>query len=110
MKNGADQQKLAVEAGVWPLYRFDPRRIAEGQPPLHLDSDAAKVPVERYMRNETRFRMVEKLDPHRFKVLIELAQRDATARIAVYQQLAGITLPKPAQVQDPAVTTTPTKS
>jgi pyruvate-ferredoxin/flavodoxin oxidoreductase len=110
MKDGADQQKLAVDAGVWPLYRFDPRRIAEGQPPLHLDSDAAKVPVERYMRNETRFRMVEKIDPKRFKLLIELAQRDATERIAVYQQLAGIKLPKPAPVEASTVTTAPTGS
>jgi pyruvate-ferredoxin/flavodoxin oxidoreductase len=110
MKYGADQQKLAVDAGVWPLYRFDPRRIAEGQPPLHLDSDAAKVPVERYMRNETRFRMVEKLDPKRFKLLIELAQQDATERIAVYQQLAGIKRPIPERVQNPAVTTTATES
>ncbi len=93
MRYGANQQKLAVEAGVWPLYRFDPQRITEGQPPLHLDSEAPTIPVERYMRNETRFRMVEKLDPKRFKLLLERAQREATERIAVYQQLAGITLP-----------------
>jgi len=95
MRYGGNQQKLAVEAGVWPLYRFDPQRITEGQPPLHLDSDPPTIPVERYMRNETRFRMVEKLDPKRFKLLLERAQREATERIAVYQQLAGITLPTP---------------
>jgi pyruvate-ferredoxin/flavodoxin oxidoreductase len=106
MKYGAEQQKLAVDAGVWPLYRFDPRRIAEGQPPLHLDSDTPKIPVERYMRNETRFRMVEKLDPKRFKLLIQLAQQDATERIAVYQQLAGIKRPIPQRLQEPATTTT----
>jgi pyruvate-ferredoxin/flavodoxin oxidoreductase len=110
MKYGAEQQKLAVEAGVWPLYRFDPRRIAEGQPPLLLDSGAPKIPVEQYMRNETRFRMVEKLDPQRFKMLSELAQRDAIDRVAVYQQLAGIKLPKPVPSQDPAATTPPTES
>jgi pyruvate-ferredoxin/flavodoxin oxidoreductase len=95
MRHGGNQQKLAVEAGVWPLYRFDPQRITEGQPPLHLDSEPPTVPVERYMRNETRFRMVEKLDPKRFKLLLERAQREAAERVAVYQQLAGITLPAP---------------
>ena len=32
---GADQQKRAVQSGIWPLYRFDPRRVAQGpkQPP-----------------------------------------------------------------------------
>ena len=34
MAYGAEQQKLAVDSGVWPLYRFDPRRPAQGQPPL----------------------------------------------------------------------------
>ena len=37
MANGATQQKLAVDSGVWPLYRFDPRRVAAGEPPMHLD-------------------------------------------------------------------------
>jgi hypothetical protein len=41
--------------------------------------------------------MVEKLDPKRFKLLLERAQREAAERIAVYQQLAGITLPTPEQ-------------
>ena len=31
MAQGAAQQKLAVDSGVWPLYRFDPRRIVKGR-------------------------------------------------------------------------------
>ena len=31
MAQGAAQQKLAVDSGVWPLFRFDPRRAAEGR-------------------------------------------------------------------------------
>ena len=31
MAQGASQQKLAVDSGVWPLYRFDPRRIPQGR-------------------------------------------------------------------------------
>ena len=37
MAHGASQQKLAVDSGVWPLYRFDPRRLVKGEPPLRLD-------------------------------------------------------------------------
>src|SRR4029077_20970086 len=33
MADGAAQQKLAVDSGVWPLYRFDPRRLAKGGRP-----------------------------------------------------------------------------
>ena len=35
---GLEQQKLAVDTGFWPLYRFDPRRLAAGEPGLKLDS------------------------------------------------------------------------
>jgi pyruvate-ferredoxin/flavodoxin oxidoreductase len=91
--HGVEQQKLAVESGVWPLYRFDPRRAAAGLPPLQLDSGAPTASPRDYMRNEARFRMVEKQDPERFKHFLDAAGRQAAQRFAVYQQLAGITLP-----------------
>jgi pyruvate-ferredoxin/flavodoxin oxidoreductase len=93
MARGPEQQKLAVDSGVWPLYRFDPRRVAAGQPPLLLDSPPPKISAKEYMRNETRFRMVEKLDPERFKRLLAMAERQAAQRFGVYQQLAGLTVP-----------------
>jgi pyruvate-ferredoxin/flavodoxin oxidoreductase len=94
MAYGAEQQKLAVSSGVWPLYRFDPRRVREGQPPLALDSGPAKISAKEYMRNETRFRMVEKLDSERFKRLSSLAEKQAKQRVGIYQQLAKLTVPQ----------------
>ncbi|MGE0453630.1 MAG: pyruvate:ferredoxin (flavodoxin) oxidoreductase [Vicinamibacteria bacterium] len=94
MVHGAEQQRLAVESGVWPLYRFDPGRVNKAEPPLKLDSGAPKVAVRDYMRNETRFRMVEKLDPERFKRLLEQAQKETSRRVAVYEQLSALRVPK----------------
>jgi pyruvate-ferredoxin/flavodoxin oxidoreductase len=94
MAHGMSQQKLAVDSGVWPLYRFDPRRLAGGEPPLHLDYGPPKTRVADYMRNEARFRMVERTDPARFTRFLKEAQEDARKRYAVYEQLAGITVPK----------------
>jgi pyruvate-ferredoxin/flavodoxin oxidoreductase len=93
MAQGAAQQKLAVNSGVWPLFRFDPRRITKGEPPLHLDYGPPKAQVAEYMRNESRFRVVERTDPARFKAFLKEAQEAAQQRYAVYQQLAGITVP-----------------
>jgi pyruvate-ferredoxin/flavodoxin oxidoreductase len=93
MAQGAAQQKLAVDSGVWPLYRFDPQRGARGEPPLHLDYGPPKAKVADYMRNESRFRMIERADPARFKHFLEEAQAAAQRRYSVYQQLAGITVP-----------------
>ncbi|MGE5124718.1 MAG: pyruvate:ferredoxin (flavodoxin) oxidoreductase [Betaproteobacteria bacterium] len=94
MAYGAEQQKLAVDSGVWPLYRFDPRRARQGQPPLTLDSGEPKVSARQYMRNETRFRMVEKLDPERFKRLSLSAEKQARQRVAIYKQLSNLTVPQ----------------
>jgi pyruvate-ferredoxin/flavodoxin oxidoreductase len=90
---GLDQQKLAVETGYWPLYRFDPRRLAEGQNPLQLDSARPKQGVAKYMANETRFRVVEQQDPARYGHLLEQAQHELTLRFGIYEQLARLTIP-----------------
>jgi pyruvate-ferredoxin/flavodoxin oxidoreductase len=93
MAQGAAQQKLAVDSGVWPLYRFDPARLAKGEPPLHLDYGAPKARVADYMRNESRFRMVERADPDRYKKFVQDSEEAARRRFLVYQQLAGISVP-----------------
>ncbi len=93
MVQGCEQQRLAAASGVWPLYRFDPRRVAKGEPPLVLDSPPPKLRPAEYMRNETRFRMVERQDPERFRRLLARAEREAHRRYAVYQQLAGLKVP-----------------
>ena len=93
MANGASQQKLAVDSGVWPLYRFDPRRLVKGEPPLHLDYGPPKAKVADYLRNESRFRMVERADPAQYKKFVAESQAAAQRRYAVYSQLAGITVP-----------------
>jgi len=95
LSQGAMQQKLLVDSGLWPLYRFDPRRAAAGEPPLHLDSGAPKVPVKAFMENEARFRMVERADGERFRELQRRAQHLAERRWNVYRQLAGVHLDEP---------------
>jgi pyruvate-ferredoxin/flavodoxin oxidoreductase len=93
MAFGAEQQKKAVDSGVWPLYRFDPRRVEAGEPRLVIDSPPPKIAPREYMRHETRFRMVERRDPERFRRLLAMAEKYATQRLAIYRQLAGITVP-----------------
>ena len=90
---GAEQQKLAVDSGSWPLYRWDPRRIALGESPLKMDSAPGKVDVSTYMRNETRFRMVEQQDPKRFAKLLERARVEITNRFVAYEHLAKLAMP-----------------
>jgi hypothetical protein len=45
------------------------------------------------MRNESRFRVIERADPELFKKYLEDSQEAARRRYSVYQQLAGIKVP-----------------
>jgi hypothetical protein len=45
------------------------------------------------MRNESRFRMVERADPARYKKFVAESQAAAERRYSVYSQLAGIKVP-----------------
>jgi pyruvate-ferredoxin/flavodoxin oxidoreductase len=89
---GLDQQKLAAESGYWPMYRFDPRRIATGETPLMMDTATMKGSIATFMRNEARFRMVEQQDPDRFQSLLAKAEREVKNRFQVYENLAKLTL------------------
>jgi pyruvate-ferredoxin/flavodoxin oxidoreductase len=104
LSQGCNQQKAAVESGAWPMFRFDPRRIAAGEPPLVLDSSAPKGSLRDYMLNETRFRMVEKMDPKRFASLLEFAERHAQRRTETYEQMAKMVVTAHGGTQSPSTT------
>jgi pyruvate-ferredoxin/flavodoxin oxidoreductase len=88
MMYGCEQQKLAVDCGVWPLYRFDPRRASAGESPLSWDSPPTKTHIGEYVKNEARFRMTEQADAARFRELLDQSKRVTEQRNAVYQALA----------------------
>jgi pyruvate-ferredoxin/flavodoxin oxidoreductase len=91
--NGCEQQKLAVDSGHWPLFRFDPRRVAQGLAPLQLDSPTPKTGLADYVLNETRYRIIERQNPEHFKELMALAQSDVNNRFAVYKLLSEMVPP-----------------
>jgi len=88
MADALVQQERAVDSAYWPLFRYDPRRIAQGESPLKLDSPAPKVDLLQFMQHETRFRQVEATNPEGFKKMFEQAQKDVRERYALYEQLA----------------------
>ncbi len=90
MSKGLQQQKMAVQAGIWPLYRFNPTLIAEGKNPLKLDSKAPSIPVSEYAYNETRYRMLLQSDEKRAEALMKLAQQDVQSRWRLYEQMAAM--------------------
>jgi len=80
MAKGMTQQKLAVESGYWPLYRFDPNLAATGKNPFQLDSKDPKIPLEDYIYTEGRYRRLQKSDPETAKTLLVQAQAAVAQR------------------------------
>jgi pyruvate-ferredoxin/flavodoxin oxidoreductase len=83
-----EHQKLAADSGYWPLYRFDPRRRAQGLPPLQLDAPAPKQPVEAFMATEDRFHVTADQDPERYRTLVDQAQQQIEHRLTLYKEMA----------------------
>jgi pyruvate-ferredoxin/flavodoxin oxidoreductase len=95
MRMGLNQQDLAVKAGLWPLYRYNPELAAQGENPLSVDSKEPTVSVEEYAYNETRYRMLLQSNEERAEVLMAKAKRDAASRWTLYQQMADMHYKKP---------------
>ncbi len=91
MGTAMQNQKAAVESGQWLLYRYNPDNVQLGKNPLTLDSRAPKIPVERYMYMENRFKMLTLSEPERARHLLEAAQEDVNNRWDYYQYLASRT-------------------
>jgi pyruvate-ferredoxin/flavodoxin oxidoreductase len=87
---GMDQQKLAVQAGYWPLFRYNPELVKQGKNPLQLDSRAPSVPLQKYMLNETRFNILNHADEEAAKKLLREAEEDVRSRWELYEKLASL--------------------
>ena len=90
MAKGLEQQKLAVQAGHWPLFHYNPDLAAQGKNPLVLDSKAPSIPLQKYAYNETRYTMLTLSNEDAAEKLLKLAQQDVDKRWEQYEQLAAI--------------------
>ncbi len=88
MSNQLDEQKKAVQSGHWLLYRYDPRRAEEGKNPLQLDSKEPTIPIEDFIYNENRFRILKDIDEERAEQMARLAQKDVDRRWNLYKQMS----------------------
>ncbi len=88
------QQDLAVESGHWPLFRYDPRKAAAGENPLHLDSKPPSIPYRDFIGTETRFSVLAKTHPEDAERFLRLAQKHVATRFSLYEQLAHLAVAK----------------
>jgi pyruvate-ferredoxin/flavodoxin oxidoreductase len=84
MAKGMTNQKIAVETGYWPLFRYSPKLAREGKNPFKMDSKEPKLPLHEFTQLETRFKMLEKSHPERAKILLDLSQEEIKKRWEYY--------------------------
>ena len=89
MTTAMQNQKAAVDAGQWLLYRYHPERAAHGENPLQLDSRAPKIPIEQYLYLVNRFKMLTLSKPEVARRLFAEAQHDVDTNWGMYEYLAS---------------------
>jgi pyruvate-ferredoxin/flavodoxin oxidoreductase len=90
MTEAVDTCKRAVECGHWPLFRFDPRLVAEGRNPLQIDSKEPTLSFDEYAYGENRYRVLKKVKPEEAGPLMEEANRLTRRRFDLYRKLAEL--------------------
>lgn len=88
MADGLAHQKNAVETGSWPLFRFNPVNETAGKAPLTLDSKAPSKPLADFMSSETRFQVVNKMNPARYEELLEKAQKNVNDKHTLLEYMS----------------------
>ena len=83
-----DEEKRAVKAGYWHLYRYDPQRKAEGKNPFQLDSGEPDMSFREFLMGENRYASLVHVSKDAAEELLEKAERDAGDRLTAYREMA----------------------
>ena len=88
MSKAQTEEKMAVEAGYWHNFRFDPRRAEEGKNPFQLDSKEPKADYQEFIKGEVRYTSLALKNPARAEQLFNKAEGIAKAKYAEYVKKA----------------------
>ena len=82
------EEKMAVECGYWPLFRYSPEKAAAGENPFTLDSKEPNGKLREFMMGETRFSSLTRTFPETAEKLFAEADEQCIARYEKYKKMA----------------------
>ncbi|BAL00733.1 pyruvate-ferredoxin (flavodoxin) oxidoreductase [Oscillibacter valericigenes Sjm18-20] len=82
------EEKKAVEAGYWHLYRYNPQLKEEGKTPFVLDSKTPTGDFQQFLLGENRYASLKLSFPEKADSLYAKAAKDAKERLESYQNMA----------------------
>ncbi|UCB58841.1 MAG: pyruvate:ferredoxin (flavodoxin) oxidoreductase [Thermoplasmatales archaeon] len=83
-----EEEKLAVESGYWPLYRYDPRLADEGKNPFQLDCKEPNGTLRDFIMGEIRYNVLTRTFPDEAKKLHEKLEKDVNIKYQKYKKMA----------------------
>ncbi len=90
MMKSQTEEKRAVEAGYWPLYRYNPMLAKEGKSPFIWETKDATADYKEFIKSEGRYKALLKTAPKEADALFELAAQDAKRRMEFFKKLGGV--------------------
>ncbi len=86
MSKTQTEQKRAVDAGYFPLYRYNPAN----ETPFTWDAKDPKESFQDFIKSEGRYKSLVKTNPEEAQALYEQAEKDATMRMAVFKAVGEL--------------------
>ncbi|MDR2504282.1 MAG: pyruvate:ferredoxin (flavodoxin) oxidoreductase, partial [Deltaproteobacteria bacterium] len=90
MGKSIEEEKLAVESGYWPLYRYNPELAAKGENPLQLDGKAPDGTLQSFLSGENRYAQLERSAPEESRRLRAGLEKTCNARYNLLKQLSEL--------------------
>ncbi|MDR1359410.1 MAG: pyruvate:ferredoxin (flavodoxin) oxidoreductase [Deltaproteobacteria bacterium] len=95
MGRSMEESKLAVDAGYWPLYRYNPDLATQGKNPLFLESKEPDGSLQSFLSGENRYTQLEDAQPEESRRLRALIEKEYVQRYFALKQQADLPLPTP---------------
>ena len=88
MSKSQAEEKRAVEAGYWHLYRYNPELKNEGKNPFTLDSKEPTSDYQEFICSEIRYKSLQKQFPEAAEKLFKIAEQEAKERYTYYKKMS----------------------
>ena len=82
------EEKKAVDAGYWNIFRYDPRLAHEGKNPFMLDCKAPTIPYKDFIMGEVRYNALQRSNPEKAEKLFTEAEEIAAKKFEHLEYLA----------------------
>ena len=90
MAKAQTEEELAVKAGYWHCFRFNPALAAEGKDAFSLDSKEPTGDYQEFLDGEVRYNSLKRANPERAAKLFAKNESEAKARYSYLNKLKNL--------------------